>query len=407
VSWERIILHADMDAFYAAVEQLDNPELRGKPVLVGGPGGRGVVSTASYEARPFGVGSAMPMARALRMCPDAIVVPPRFDRYTEISKIIMAIFADYSHTVEPLSLDEAFMDMTGAEGLFGTPRDMGQAIKAAVDEATGGLKVSIGAANTKFVAKVASDFDKPDGLTVVAPDEVREFLDPLPVSRLWGVGIKTEPRLRKQGLNRIGDVFDADPVWLTRTFGSLGRHIYRLAHNEDPRPVKSRRRAKSVSSERTLGSDVRGAEAIKPHLRKAADRVASALRKKSLLARGVRVKLKTHRFELRSRQRLLRQPTDHADTFYAVALELLPEFDLEPPMRLIGLGGYDLVKNDQLGQLDLFSNPVREEEKAIDGAMDSIRARFGDELLRRGTAVGSKETAFPRLGDNVVPPSED
>jgi DNA polymerase-4 len=259
----RIIAHADMDAFYAAVEQLDFPELRGKPVLVGGPGQRGVVATASYEARPFGVGSAMSMARARRLCPQAIVVPPRFERYSEMSRRIMAVFGGFSSRIQPLSLDEAFLDMSGAEHLFGRPAEMGRAIKEAVAEATGGLTVSIGFANTKFLAKVASDHDKPDGLTIVPPETVRAFLDPLPVSKLWGVGPKTRQRLVRLGLNTIRDVFRADALWLERQLGSLGGHIWRLAHNQDPRDVTTGRRAKSVSSERTLARDIVGAEAIK------------------------------------------------------------------------------------------------------------------------------------------------
>jgi len=210
-AWPRIVAHADMDAFYAAVEQLDDPRLRGRPLLVGPPGARGVVLTASYEARPHGVGSAMPMVTARRLCPNAVVVPPRFERYQEVSAAIMRVFADFSPEVEPLSLDEAFLDMTGSEGLFGDPETMGRRLKAAVRDATGGLTVTVGLSAIKYVAKVASGYKKPDGLTVVPPESAKAWLAPMPVSRLWGAGQKTEPRLHALGLRTIGDVADADP----------------------------------------------------------------------------------------------------------------------------------------------------------------------------------------------------
>ena len=207
-AWPCVVVHADMDAFYAAVEQLDNPSLRGKPVLVGPNSNRGVVLTASYEARPFGVGSAMPVAEARRRCPRAIFVAPRFDRYQELSQRIMDVFADFSPKVEALSLDEAFLDMSGAERLFGTPTEMGRKIKAAVLDATG-LHVSVGVSGSKYVAKVASAHDKPDGLTVVSPGAAKSWLAPLPVSKLWGAGNKTVPRLQALGLLTIGDVANA------------------------------------------------------------------------------------------------------------------------------------------------------------------------------------------------------
>ena len=235
--WDRIVAHADMDSFYAAVEQLDDPALRGRPVLVGPDSGRGVVLTASYEARPFGVGSAMSMAQARRLCPEAVIVPPRFKRYQALSKIIMAVFSDFSPIVEPLSLDEAFLEMTGAEGLFGDPEDMGRRVKAAVREATGGLAVSVGLSGTKYVAKVASDFSKPDGLTVVPPASAREWLAPLPVSKLWGAGRKTQARLETFGFRTIGDIADADPAFLVDRLGKMGAHFFSLAHAKDPRRV--------------------------------------------------------------------------------------------------------------------------------------------------------------------------
>jgi DNA polymerase-4 len=246
-----------MDAFYAAIEQLDDPALRGRPLLIGPPSDRGVVLTASYEARPYGVGSAMPMAKARRMCPNAVIIPPRFDRYQEVSATIMGVFADFSPDVEALSLDEAFLDMTGSEQLFGDPESIGRRLKTAIREATGGLTASVGLSATKYVAKVASACQKPDGLTVVAPDKAKTWLAPLPVSWLWGAGPKTQARLHCLGLHAIGDVADADPQFLSAKLGSAGLHFYTLAQAEDPRPVLGRRTSKSIGSEHTLDKDVR------------------------------------------------------------------------------------------------------------------------------------------------------
>ena len=211
-----------MDAFYAAIEQLDDPALRGRPILVGSPSDRGVVLTASYEARPYGVGSAMPMAQARRKCPNALIVPPRFDRYQQVSKMIMGAFADFSPHVEALSLDEAFLDMTGSEELFGAPELMGHRLKMAIREVTGGLTASVGLSSTKYVAKVASAFRKPDGLTVVPPEGAKAWLAPLPVSHLWGVGPKTQDRLQQLGLRTIGSVAEADAKFLSTKLGSAG-----------------------------------------------------------------------------------------------------------------------------------------------------------------------------------------
>lgn len=382
--WPRIIVHADMDAFFAAVEQHDRPELRGKPVLVGGTGPRSVVSTASYEARPFGVGSAMAMATARRRCPEAIVVPPRFSRYKEVSQQVMGAFARFSPLVEALSLDEAFLDMTGAASLFGSPVEIGTRIKAAVREATGGLTVSVGVASTKFVAKVASDYRKPDGLTVVAPEEVTAFLHPMPVGRLWGVGPKAEERLRRLGLRTVGDVASASRSFLAAELGSLGEHLHRLSWGDDPRPVVPEHEAKSVGAEETLDEDVLGAEAIRPLLLQAADKVAYRLRRAGLRARGVRVKLKTAAFRLHSRQVMLQRPTDTADLIYEAALRLLPSFDLEEPVRLVGISTYDLTQATA-SQGDLFATPVERKKSQLDRALDDVRSRFGPGAVRRGS----------------------
>ena len=385
--WDRIVAHADMDSFYAAVEQLDDPALRGRPVLVGPDSDRGVVLTASYEARPFGVGSAMPMAQARRLCPEAVIVPPRFKRYQALSKIIMAVFSDFSPIVEPLSLDEAFLEMTGAEGLFGDPEDMGRRVKAAVRKATGGLTVSVGLSGTKYVAKVASDFSKPDGLTVVPPASAREWLAPLPVSKLWGAGRKTQARLETFGFRTIGDIADADPAFLVDRLGKMGAHFFSLAHAKDPRRVEGRRAAKSIGSERTLARDIRLSPELESHLRRSADTIARRLRSKGWVATGVRVKLKTSGFQLLTRQAQLSEPTDVADVLYSKGIELLPTFRHAGPFRLVGMAAFGLTRGEDPLQLDLLN--VGERERRLESTLDRIAERFGDGAVHRAGDLGT------------------
>ena len=382
--WPRIILHADMDAFFAAVEQLDRPELRGKALLIGGMGPRGVVSTASYEARPFGVGSAMPMALARRRCPHALVLPPRFERYHAVSKVVMETLGTFSPLVEPLSLDEAFVDMTGCEALFGEPREMGDAVRRAVFEATK-LTVSVGVSATKYVAKVASDWRKPDGLTVVAPDEVTGFLHPLPIERLWGVGTRTRSRLVARGLNTIGDVASASLDDLERWFGSLGTHIHALAHGRDDRAVIPERDAKSIGSEHTLDADIVGEDAIRPWLLRAADTVARRVRAEGLTARGVRVKLRTSDFRLHTRQTVLPSPTHATRPIAEASASLLREFDLSAPVRLVGIAAFDFRDADggEVHQLDMFDAPKQEHDERLDRTLDVVHKRFGEAALTR------------------------
>ncbi len=388
-------MHADMDAFYASVEQLDRPELRGKPILVGPPTGRGVVLTASYEARPWGVGSAMPMARARRKCPQAIVVPPRFERYTEASRQVMEVFEDFSPDVEAISLDEAFVEMTGAEGLFGTPGAMGRRIKEAVKEATGGLTISVGISGTKYVAKVASAFRKPDGLTVVPQDKAQAFLAPLPVSKLWGVGPVTEAKLVEAGYTTIGTLAATDPRVLERRLGSLGPHLHRLAHAQDPRRVEGRRSARSVGSERTLAEDISDRAAIVEHLRRSADGIGRRLRRRNLRARGIRVKLKTSSFQLLTRQRLLPEATDVAARLLEAALPLLQEFPYDEPFRLVGLAAYDLIEEGAPQQLDLFGLSAKRRD--LEQALDGLRGRFGDGTVGRASDHGRRDQGAPNL----------
>jgi len=390
IPWPSVIAHADMDAFYASVEQLDDPSLRGKAMIVGPNSLRGVVLTASYEAREFGVKSAMPMAEAMRRCPQALVVPPHFDRYQEHSKAIMSAFADFSPSVEAISLDEAFIDMSGAEGIFGTPERIASLIRDAVQDVTGGLTASVGVAATKYVAKVASDFNKPNGITVVAPEDTVAWLDPLPVSRLWGAGPKTVPRFHQLGLYTIGNVRCADPVFLKQHFGNGAAHFQSLSRGEDPRRVASRRRARSMGSDRTLLHDVSSREEIEQYLRRSADRIGRRLRNKAYKCRGVRVKLKTSQFRLLSRQSQLAEPTDCADHLFKVAQNLLTQFEDKGPYRLVGLAAFDLANTDEPAQLDLFAQDAK--PKALENAIDDCIRKFGKGVIGRAADLGDART---------------
>jgi DNA polymerase-4 len=385
-AWPRVIVHADMDAFYAAIEQLDDPSLRGRPLLIGPNSARGVVLTASYEARPFGVGSAMPMARARRLCPDALVVPPRFERYQEVSKIIMNLFADFSPSVEALSLDEAFLDMTGAERLFGSPESIGRKLKHAVREATGGLTASVGISGTKYVAKVASGHAKPNGLTIVPPADAKAWLAPQPVGNLWGAGRKTVARLTELGLATIGDVAERDAGWLVQCLGELGRRFRALSWGEDWREVARTHESRGLSSERTLSVDIAARAEIEAHLRAAAETVAQRLRRRGLLAHGVRMKLKRSDFRILTRQRSLHSPTDVAAELFAVAVDLLDALDDAGPFRLVGLGAYDLAERRLEPQLGL---PLDDAGRArrLETTIDHLASRFGAGVVQRASQL--------------------
>jgi DNA polymerase-4 len=386
--WPRIIVHADMDAFYAAVEQLDDPSLRGRPLLVGSDSARGVVLTASYEARPSGAGSAMPMQRARRLCPEALVVPPRFERYQEVSELVMTALGRFSPIVEPLSLDEAFLDMTGTTRLFGNPESIGARIKAAVREITGGLTASVGISGTRYVAKVASGFRKPDGLTIVPPATMRDWLAPLPVSSLWGAGPKTTERLRALGWETIGEIASADAAALERSLGALGRRFFALANGVDAREVVGSRRTHSVGSERTLSVDIGEHAQIAGYLRLSADNVAARLRRSQRRARGVRVKLKTTDFRVVTRQRVLAEPTDVGAVLFAHATALLGEVGERGPFRLVGLAAYDLVAAEALAaQLGLLPE-TGERKRRLETALDALAERFGRGVVQRAGDLG-------------------
>jgi DNA polymerase-4 len=382
--WPRIIVHADMDAFYASVEQRDNPELRGKPILIGPPSGRGVVLTASYEARPFKVGSAMPMVEARRRCPQAIIVPPRFEVYRAISKTIMQVFREFSGAVEALSLDEAFIDMSGSEHFFGNAESIGRQIKAAVFDATNGLTVTCGVSATKYVAKVASGFQKPDGLTVVPQDQAQAWLAPQHVSRLWGAGKKMQARLEAAGFETIGQIAAADVSALRQTFGKMGEQFYRLANARDDRDVVSDRAAKSISWERTFEQDIADKDEIAFHLRKAADQVAARLRRENYSARGVRLKLKTADFKNLTRQVQLKTASQEGRVFAQNVLALLPGLIGQAPFRLIGVGAFALEQPSEQMQLGLLEDAGSNKHAKLEHALDALEERFGSGAIQRG-----------------------
>jgi DNA polymerase IV len=356
--WERVIVHADMDAFFAAVEILDQPHLAQHPIAIGGKSPRSVVATANYLARQYGIHSAMPMALARKRCPGLVIVPPRMQRYREISRIVMAVFKEYAEIVQPLSLDEAFMDVSQNAENYSSPEAIGYAIKADVFAATQGLTVSVGISATKFVAKIASDYQKPNGLTVVHPAKVQAFLSPLPVNRLWGVGPKTTERVRSLGLNTIGDVATASDMVL-RSLGKLGQQLQRLSQGVDHREVTPPGPPKSVGWERTLENDVSTVAEIAELLAPAAQGVADRLQGRGMLAEGVRVKLKTSTFELLTRQALLSAGTNQAPLLLTKATELLQAFDSGPSYRLVGLSAYDLYPESAGIQLELPVDPPR------------------------------------------------
>jgi DNA polymerase-4 len=379
------VLHVDMDAFYASVEQRDRPELRGRPVVVGGNGRRGVVSTASYEARKFGVKSAMATMVAKRLCPHAIFVPVRMSAYVEVSKQVMAIFGRFSPLIEPLSLDEAFVDATGTDELFGAPVELAWRIQRAVREETQ-LTCSVGAASNKYVAKVASDLKKPAGIVVVNPGEERQFLAPLPIERLWGVGPKTSERLRADGFDTIADIAAVDTGELIRRYGQLGQHISLLSRGEDDRPIDDDHQRKSLGAERTLEHDITGAAAVRSQLIPLIDEVSSGLRKAHLRAGGVRLKLKYADFHRTSREVMLPEPSQDAASLTQALEHLLPKADLSRPMRLVGLAATHLVDEAAPRQASLFDAPNVEKHEKLGRAMDLIQQKHGRGAITRGDA---------------------
>jgi DNA polymerase-4 len=379
------ILHVDLDAFYASVEQRDDPSLRGKPVIVGGSRTRGVVCAASYEARPFGVRSAMSMVEAVRLCPKAIVLPVRMSYYAEVSSQFFGVLRRYSPFVEGLSLDEAFLDVTGEERLLGDGPTIARRIKDDVRQELQ-LVASVGAAPSKFVAKIASDLGKPDGLVVVPDGGERAFLHPLPVSRLWGVGKVTEKTLAELSLKTIGDVARAgEPVLALKLGAQSARHLAQLADGIDPRRVEADRAPVSIGHEDTFERDLRRPDELKPHLLDQADRVCARLREQHLRARTITLKVKYADHQRVSRRVTLDRPTSDARIVAAEAVRLLAEVpDLERRgVRLTGVSMSALERRGASGGQLSLDEPRRERSEQLGEALDAIAHRFGRAAVKR------------------------
>lgn len=385
---ERAILHVDMDAFFASVEIRERPELADKPVIVGGtPEGRGVVCAANYVARRYGVHSAMPAATARRLCPHGVFLPPRHRLYAQVSRDIHAIFERYTPVIEPLSLDEAFLDVTASQRLFGPAEHIARRIKDEIRRELG-LVASVGVAPNKFVAKIASDIDKPDGFCVVRPDQVQAFLDPLPVTRLWGVGKVTEKTFERLGLRTIGQFRTWPPALIREHFGNAGAYLLALAHGRDEREVEAEREAKSISHETTFARDITDREVLLAWLLDLTDQVASRMRAKGLAGRTVQIKVRYADFSTVTRAQSLKAPTDVTDALWAAARELF-ETRLParlPPVRLLGMGVSGFGPQELPAQGELLAEGATGNAK-LDAVTDSIRARFGPQALSRGGAV--------------------
>jgi len=397
---QRVILHVDMDAFYAAVEVREDPSLAGSPLIVGHPGRRGVVLTCSYEARRFGVRSAMPSLTAMRLCPEAVWLPGRMELYVSVSRRIRRIFDDFTPVVEPVSIDEAFLDMTGVVADLESGAEKARQIKDRI-RSEEGLTASVGVAPAKFLAKVASDLEKPDGLVVFPLADIESRLWPLPVEKLWGVGPKTARRLQESGLHTIGDLILAGreeagpggPTKLAETLGpTAAAHLLALSHGEDPREVVPDREARSISEERTFASDLYDSSGIETELLERSEGVARQLRSEGLEARTVRIKVRTGDFRTCTRSLTLSEPTALAERIYGSARELFrTRVRLEGKgVRLLGVGVSNLVPAGP-AQMLLFPDVGAERAARAAGAADALVEKYGEEVIRRARLIDSGE----------------
>lgn len=376
------IMHIDMDAFFAAVEQLDNPELKGKPVIVGGIGldNRGVVSAASYEARKYGVHSAMPMIQARRLCPDGIYLSGRHHRYSEMSRQIFDIFYEFTPLVEGISIDEAFLDLTGCHRLFGDSIEIGKKIKDQIQERLG-LTASVGLAPNKFLAKLASGMDKPDGFFIIPEDRISEILEPLPVGKIWGVGKKTEEALKKKGLDTIAKIKKLSINELEAMFGKMGFQLYHLARGIDNRSVEVDNQIKSISHEETFQEDLTDKNQILSSLLRMSSKVSRRLRKKGLEGNTIYIKVRYGDFTTYTRRITVSIATNDTDKIYRTGLRLLEREELlNKPVRLLGIGVSNLYEENRK-QLSLFNDNIKADKltKTIDGLKD----KFGDNSVFR------------------------
>lgn len=380
------ILHVDMDAFYASVEQLDDPSLRGKPIVVGAPDSRSVVSSASYEARRFGVRSAMPVGQALRLCPTAIVVLPHFDRYLQESARVMNIFREFTPLVEPLSIDEAFLDVRGARRLWGSPGHIARMLRARVYEETG-LICSVGAAATKHVAKMASTISKPNGLLIVAEADTADFLAPRPVRALWGVGPRAAEALEGRGVHTVADVLDTPRGVLHRALGAaMGDRVWQLARGIDPREVDTEHVEKSVGHEETFMRDIDDTSILRSELRRLSDRVGARLRHGGWEASTIAIKVRFADFTTISRSQTLAEPTAVGQRIGDAAHDLFAKVDRAHPVRLIGVRAENLRSAG--GAMPALWDDD-EEWRRVEGALDGAAARFGTGAITRATLLGA------------------
>lgn len=376
----RTILHVDMDAFYASVEQRDDPALRGRPVIVGGTGGRGVVAAASYEVRRYGVRSAMPMREALQRCPHAACVQPRIGHYAEVSRQVFAIFHEFTPLVQGLSLDEAFLDVTAGTRALGDGEHVAREIKRRIQVRTG-LTASVGVAPNKLVAKIASDLRKPDGLVVVRPEEINAVLDPLPIRRLFGLGAKTAPKVEALGIRTLGELRIASPARLRPIFGRYTERVLQRAAGIDDRPVVPDEDEKQISAEETFDTDIADHARLRVEIVRLADKASARLRSRELAAACVNVKIRRKDFTTYTRQRHIEPPTQETRVITAVATQLLDAWLATQPraaLRLLGVGVSELAPATQL---DLFTTPQSARNRGLDAAVDRIRERFGKVAL--------------------------
>ena len=394
------ILHVDMDAFYALASLLSRPELKGTPVIIAGGGNRGVVLSATYEARKFGVASAMPIARARRLCPQATVVAPDYARYERISRAVMAVFASVTPIVEPLSLDEAFLDVSGARRRLGSPRQIAQRIRDTIADEQG-ITCSVGVATTKFIAKLASGLAKPDGLLVVPEAEVVGFLHQLPVGALWGVGDRTEEALQRLGLHTVADIAHTPLDTLRRALGdNAGPALYALAWGRDSRPVTPTRRERSIGADETFSFDVDDPAFIHRELLKLSDRTAARVRAAGMVGRTIAIKVRFSDFTTITRSRTLRDPTDVSRDIYATALALFDALGLQRArLRLVGVRMEGLMDSDQAPVQGLLDEPEHGWRDA-DRAVDQASARFGAGAVRPASLVeGDRSATVTKRGD--------
>jgi len=387
------IMHCDLDAFFAAVEQRDNPELVGKPVIVGGqPDSRGVVATCSYEARKFGVRSAMPLAQARRLCPGGVFLPVAMSRYQEASRQVFQIFSTYTPAIEPLSIDEAFLDLTGCTGIFGSMETIARQIKSRVKSEVG-LNISVGISYNKYLAKLATELGKPDGLKIITHADTLAILAPLPVSYLWGVGEKSQQQLKKLGINTIGELAGMSPEALERIMGPHARVYWELAHGIDERVVELERKRKSVGREITFPNDIDNSEELETVLLDLAGQVSRRLRRQLIVARTITLKLRYKNFKTLTRRITLPSASNNEEAIYHAANKLFYRvFHNGDSIRLLGLYASGLEEIPEVIQGDLFASSQDKRNERLDLALDQIRDRFGEKIITKASLLKRPST---------------